>query len=346
MIISLKRRIAFAFLICTAAVSFLGATKTATLSEVIKPDMMQVREGKLYVLERTSIFIYSLKDFRLIKKFGREGEGPREFRARPYGPPMTISFNGNQLVVNSDIKLSYFSLEGDYIKEEKAPPGAVFFSFKNGYLGIGSALGDDNDRYVCFRLFGPDFQNPIMLYQTEISLNRGRQFRVPMNALNYFPIYDDKIFIVNGKKGFVIDCFDFKGKKLYSIEKKNVERVKVTEKYKESTLAWFENHPLYKQIFPLIKDDIRFKEYFPVIKTIVIDKNRLYVVTHQKRGELWQCIVLDLKGKELKRTAVPLQDIEPFTYYPYLCTVEKGNYYALIENQEDETWELHKKTFR
>jgi hypothetical protein len=40
---------------------------------------------------------------------------------------------------------------------------------------------------------------------------------------------------------------------------------------------------------------------------------------------------------------VPLQEAEPYTYYPLLYSIENGKFYALIENQEDETWELHMK---
>lgn len=324
----------------------LKGDKVATLKEVIKPDMMQVKNGKLYVLERTTIFIYSLKDFSLLKKFGREGEGPKEFQARPFGPPMSLSFYSDNLVVNSNNKLSYFKLNGDYVNEEKAPPGAVFYRVKDGYLGIGSAIGENNRPFVCFRLFGLDFQAPKMLYQSEITLGQGIELKVPMNALNYYPIYKDKIFIVEGKKGFVINCFDHKGNKLYDIKKKEYEKTRVTETYKQRTIDWFKNHPTFRAIFPGIKDRIIFKEYFPIIKNIAVDNDVLYVITNNMKHEQWECIIMDLKGKELKRVFVPLQDSEPYTYYPLLCAMEKGKYYALIEDEDEETWELHMKVIK
>jgi hypothetical protein len=317
--------------------------KVAAIKEVVKPDMMVVKNDKLYVLERTSIFIYSLEDFHLIKKFGREGEGPKEFMVRPFGPPMSLSFYEDYLVVNSNNKISYFTLDGDYVNEVKSPPDAVFFRVKQGYLGIGAAMGENNRLYICHRLFNLDFHEPKMLYQSEISLGQGLDFIVPMNALHYYPVYKDKIFIVAGRKGFVIDCFDNTGKKLFSINKKKHEKIKVTEAYKERTLDWFKTHPNFRRIFPQIKGRIKFKEYFPAIKDMAIDNDMLYVITNKRRKEQWECIMMDFKGKELKRTFVPLQESEPYTYYPLLYTIKKGTFYALIENEEEETWELYVK---
>jgi len=318
------------------------AGKVATFGEVIKPDMLQVKNDRLYVLAGTSIFIYSTKDFHLIKKFGREGEGPGEFITRPYGPPMAIGFYSDHLVVNSRNKMSYFTLDGNYVKEEKSPPGSIFYRVEGGYLGIGAAAGADGKAYICFRLFNPNFKEPKMLYETEVFVGEGdMQFLLPMNAVNYYPIYNDQLFIVDGKKGFLIDCFDYTGKKLYSIEKKDHEKIKVTDAYQKSTWNWFNNHYLFKQALDLVKKNLKYKDYFPAIKSLAVDNDRLYAITNKTNKGQWECIIMDLKGKELKRVFVPLQEAEPYTYYPLLYCIEKGKFYALIENEKEETWELY-----
>ena len=341
--ISMIKKHTLLFLVLVIWIPILSAKKVATLQDVVKPDMILSKNDKLYVLERTSIFIYSLKDFRLIKKFGREGEGPMEFRVRPFGPPMTLSFYSDYLVVNSNSKMSYLTLDGKFVNEERCSPNAVFYKIKGGYLSIGAAVGEKNRMHLCYRIHEPDFQSPRVLYQSEITVDQDFKIFVPMNALNYYPITPDKIFIVNGIKGFVIDCFDHSGKKLFFIEKKKYEKIKVTEAYKKQTLAWFKNHSNFKAMFEQVKNKIIFKEYFPAIKTVLIDNNKLYVITNKMKKGLWECIVIDFKGNELNRTHVPMQDSEPFTYYPLLCTLENGTFYSLIENEDDETWELHKK---
>ena len=105
-------------------------SKAVTIKGVVKPDMMIVKNSKLYILEKTTILIYSLKDFSLISKFGREGEGPKEFMARPFGPPMSMSFVDDELVVNSTGKLSYFTGDGTFIKERKSVEKQVLLYFK------------------------------------------------------------------------------------------------------------------------------------------------------------------------------------------------------------------------
>jgi hypothetical protein len=141
----------------------------------------------------------------------------------------------------------------------------------------------------------------------------------------------------------VIDVFDISGNRLYSIENEKYQGVRVTENYKKDTLEWFKTSPLFREIFPLIKKRIIFKEYFPPVKTLLLDKNRLHVITNLKKGDKWECLSLDLKGEIKNKTFVPLQEPEPFTYYPLLCDVDNGFYYALIEDEDGETWQLHRQ---
>jgi hypothetical protein len=72
-----------------------------------------------------------------------------------------------------------------------------------------------------------------------------------------------------------------------------------------------------------------------------VDNDLLYVITNKTRNELWECIVMNLKGKELKRVFVPLPESEPYTYYPLLYSIEKGKFYALMENEDTENWKLN-----
>ena len=52
----------------------------ASLEEVSKPQMMAISENYFLITEGSTIFIYSTKDFSFVKKFGKAGEGPREFK--------------------------------------------------------------------------------------------------------------------------------------------------------------------------------------------------------------------------------------------------------------------------
>ena len=100
--------------------------KIAKLEELIKPDIMFMGNGRMYITEGASIFIYSLKDYKLIKKFGKEGEGPKEFKISPFGAPMLVYPFEDKIFINSNAKISYFTQDGEFIKEVRIPPLLTF----------------------------------------------------------------------------------------------------------------------------------------------------------------------------------------------------------------------------
>lgn len=99
------------------------AEKITTLQEIMRPDMLAVGDERIVITEKTSIYLYSLTELRLIKKFGKEGEGPREFKIIPFGPPMIALPYKGKIYVSSHSKVSVFTNEGEFIREvlEKGP---------------------------------------------------------------------------------------------------------------------------------------------------------------------------------------------------------------------------------
>jgi hypothetical protein len=55
------------------------ASKIATFPDLLKPGRFVVDGKQIFITEGITIRIYSLEDFSLQKKFGKMGEGPREF---------------------------------------------------------------------------------------------------------------------------------------------------------------------------------------------------------------------------------------------------------------------------
>jgi hypothetical protein len=132
-------------------VGILYGTKPVTLSELSRPAIFIVKFDKAYILEKTTIYIHSLKDFKLIKKFGRAGEGPREFKTTDGGKPMSMAFHQNELVVNSLNKFSYFTPDGEFIKEIKVTVDTLLYPIKDRYLGIGPTPTKKNQQVIGFR---------------------------------------------------------------------------------------------------------------------------------------------------------------------------------------------------
>ena len=68
------------------------------------------------------IYVYSLKDFRLIIRFGKKGEGPQEFLNY-----VKLQSYPENIVISSKKKVSFFDKNGDFIKEirSKSPTATV-----------------------------------------------------------------------------------------------------------------------------------------------------------------------------------------------------------------------------
>ncbi|MCK5005091.1 MAG: hypothetical protein KAS21_08380 [Candidatus Aminicenantes bacterium] len=310
------------------------------MEDLVKPSLIIVKNNKLYVLEKTTISIYSIKDMKLINKFGKSGEGPREFMARPYGPPMSMSFVNGELVVNSNNKLSYFNPMGEFLRERKAFANLVLYQVKDNFVAIGPSPDDEEKFRISIRLYSNNLKEMKKLFHTNISVNPRDDFMLPLSAITHNPSYKDLIVIPESNKDFVISIFDHIGKRISKIEKK-FDKVSIPEKFKSDTHEWFKKYSPYKQFYENVKQFIKFKEYFPAIRDLYIADNQLHVITYKRNGELWECVILDMKGNEIKRLFVPLDRYVPFTYYAILYSIDNDKMYSLIEDEDEETWELH-----
>ena len=81
-----------------------------------KPDSITIDDQRLYITDQGTIAVYSLEDFKLKKKFGRQGEGPGEFRILPFDRIcLRISLSHDTILVNSVSRLSFFTEEGKMV---------------------------------------------------------------------------------------------------------------------------------------------------------------------------------------------------------------------------------------
>ncbi|TFG75463.1 MAG: hypothetical protein E4H23_10710, partial [Chrysiogenales bacterium] len=99
--------------------------KIAVLNELTKPETLCMDDSQYYITEGASIFIYSFKDHKFIGKFGKSGEGPREFKSTLAGFGLSVLPMGDHLLINSMDKLSFFKKNGEFIKELKAPTSGI-----------------------------------------------------------------------------------------------------------------------------------------------------------------------------------------------------------------------------
>ena len=324
------------------AFTLLQAEKLAVLEGLIRPGSIQVNGDRLYIVENPAppLLIYSMKDYKLIKKFGKPGEGPRELKANAFGPPMVVNASSEYLLVNSTAKLTYFIRDGVYIKEKKVPSMQLYLEFGDGYINsTGVVIG--KDIFLAVVLADKDFKKGKQLYLSDITVGLNATFNYPNTPFAYsFPRYKDRLYVSSGKMDFVIDVFDTRGTKLYTI-KKDYKNVKVTAEYEAKVKKDMKSDPNFGKFWEYMKKKLSFKSHFPALKTLWADNGRLYAVTHKKKNGKSECIVMDLKGKEIKRVYLPIEDqsiLSSIMYY----TFNNNYFYQLVEDEEEEQWELHR----
>ena len=194
---------------------FIRAEKAAVLKELMKPGGIAVDKEQFYVTEGTTVFIYS-RDYTFKKKFGKKGEGPREFMAYAAVTPMK-----DCLLIGSQGKISYYTKDGVFIKELKASTGTggdMFMPLKDNFAGRGYARADKVG-YFTVNLFDGELKKIKELYRTKATLPQVGKIDI-MKGTFGFKTLDGKVFIPS-LETFAVEILDHTGKPIARIERKD-----------------------------------------------------------------------------------------------------------------------------
>jgi hypothetical protein len=294
-------------------------------------------DTQYYITEGASIFIYSFKDHKLVGKFGKAGEGPREFKSSLAGYNLHVQPMCNHLLINSMDKLSFFKKNGEFIKELKAPtsgmPG-MYKSIGDKFAGLALKAADDQSMAVSINIFNEKLEKEKEISSYKLLQHGSLVFPV---ASPLFEIKNNLIF-VGGEEDFNIRIFNADGKQLSAITRE-YKKIKVTEEYKNGLFEAFKRNPRTKGMIDYLKKIIKFKEYFPAIQLFLIDNDKIYIPTYRKQNGDYELFIYDTDGKFIRQVYLPLKYIDVLQPCPY--TIKNGILYQLIENEENEVWELH-----
>lgn len=307
------------------------ADKIVPLPGLFKPNTFAVDDHQIYIADGTSVCIYSLTDFTLKTKFGREGEGPKEFKRKIY----LVDIQQDYITVNSDGKISFFTKEGKFIKEIETPPQhRRFRPLGKKFTGAG-ALVDNNVLYNAINIYGANLkkEKEIARIQHEFQSGKGTDVFARTQSAG---VCENKL-LVAGQRDFIIDVFDENGKKLYSI-KRELEKINVTQKDKDDVMHFLKTNPETKFYFEMLKP-IKISDRYPAIREIAAADKKFYVITWKKKEGKSQCLIFDLDGKFLKEIFLPLNSMDIADLYP--LAVKNGKLYQLVDNTDTEEWELH-----
>lgn len=315
--------------------------KVAELAKINKPTGIVIGNGNIYISEDTTIYIYDLKTYQYKDKFGKEGEGPGEMKQNPFGGPLLIIPADDRVYITSMGKFSIFDQDGKFLKEYKISPfTGGCYPFGDRFIMISSFRKGENK--LVFAVFFADQdlkkdEKPIIITNFEIGQNAG--FTFPFTFFFPFP-YQDKLYVAPAPEKFNIDVFDAKGKKINTIVKE-YKPIRLPKEYRDKTLNWFKTSPAYKNFFNFFKERIKFRDFFPPVNGIVVMNDKIYVFTYVFKDDLRECIIMDLKGQELKRVFLPIERVYGFDFVPKY-TLDNDIFFILKEDVEEETWELHK----
>lgn len=328
-------------------INLLSARQIATFKNHIMPDMIELDDTRLYITEGFVVFIYSLKDFTLIKKFGKRGEGPGEFKGKP-----RLNVQGDQILINSTAKVSFYTKKGILVKEiNNIVSGRNFQPLGNRYIGYSSLVDQEGVRYSGIYLYDSAFARikSVYRYKSIAQSQDGKGWHLFARTYIKPLICGDKI-IVAGGVGFVVDIFDEQGQKLLAINRK-YQRIRFSDAHQEKVLNLYKTRPSTAPEYDWWKKNIHFPDYFPAIRAVYSADKKIFVRTYREEKEGAEFFIFDIKGRLLKKVFLPIAPSQAKNAYPFMLdstpfVIKNGKLYQLILDEESETWILDAREIR
>lgn len=326
--------------------------KVTEFKEIYKrPALSHIDGEKLYLLNAHdwTVNIYSTKDFQFKVTFGGQGEGPGQFRAIQGFWALK-----EHLVVNSPSKHSYFSRNGELLREVRSPPELIPLQpvgenfITREYTSIeGRGVKGTPDTEMKFVLVGPDFEKKKTLFKKVLNtsytyVNDGTTLkRVATLFSNYcrFRVYKDNIYIgLSTTEGFLFMVFDSNGKKLYKIARPYAKR-KIPDAIKEAIRA---NNMKRKTRPGRPPTVIEFYDHYPAFSDFRVRDDKIYVFLYPEIDKQ-RVLIMDLKGNLLGVSLIPfdVKTLEESSYRVlFRNIIYNGARYFLKDNDLNDSWEL------
>jgi hypothetical protein len=320
----MKKIVLFTFLIFLAGTIF--PAKIVPMDEVLKPFAISIHGDRILITEGAKIYIYSLKNFSLIKKFGQQGEGPGEFKLNR-GGHLQVSIQSGNIIVSSLGRISYFDMDGKYIKERNFKLGDVNPIGKN-FVGRKEIM-ENGKSFTLVVLYNSNMEEIKVLFRFENIVQEGGPIILGKPQLEYTVTKNS--VIIYAEKDFIIRVFDENGNNISTI-RRDYPLIEINDKDKKN---WHDDLRRRYSFYPQIKHRIEFATHFPAVRLVVYDdtQKKIYAITGKKENKKPECFIFDHKGKFLKRT---LLEFKSGKY-----TFHQGKLYQLVENDENEKYELH-----
>jgi len=315
------------------------AGKLATLPGHLVPNALAVSDDYFYITENSTIYVYSLKDFKLVKKFGKKGEGPGEFKGMP-----TLTVCADRLMVNSTGKVSFYTIDGTYLKEfNNIASGHTFNPLGSRFIGRNSLPDKKGQLWATINIYDSSFNKVKEIYRQESITKIGKGWQLFSRTYFKYVVCENKILIA-GDKDFVIEVYDLNGTLLPAI-KLNYQRVKFTEEHAKKVLEYYRTKPDTRDEYDWWEKNIHFPDYFPAIRDIFKADNLIYVRTYKEKKNYHEFFIFTASGKLHRQVFLPIAASQAKLAYPYMrdsapFDIKSGKLYQLITGDDKEECEL------
>jgi hypothetical protein len=293
--------------------------------------------NNLVFLDGFTVHVYSLDRLEPQWSFGGEGDGPDQFRYWPW-----LVLRGDTVIGGDFLKTSWFSLQGELLR---TIPYTEFADFDRDMEMVLIPVGEN---FIRITVDHGSSRRVVRLYDRDL------RFRTTLHeglydwrgALPPYRIDVDSdsrhIVVSDSERGFFLRLFDGDGTLLRTIDNSAaVEPVAITEADRGAYLESVRLHD-DPRLYEHLRQNARFKEFFPLINHVQIDDGRLYVTTERTRDGDHELVVLDLEGRTERTLFLPLVSKSPsrriLRFDPYV--IHEGSLYEMVRAEGTGVYEL------
>jgi len=321
------------------------------LKGIFEPEMIKIDGESLFVVEGANVLECSLKDLRIVRRFGGKGEGPGELKTLDFWYNK-VTILPDRVFVDGFDKIIDFAKDGRLIREIKKPAGIDHvIPVGDGFVAAKLDQFAGGVQYQSLALYdaGLRFRKELCRQVSPIQANGQKTEMIP-DVLN-FAVWEDRVYVEKSREGFVIDVFDAQGARAARIAHPH-EKVRVTEAAKGEALERFKSDPFVKRMgyekFKIYSEFV-WPESMPPITDFDVSDGRIYARTPQTAGDRERWVILDRTGRILGRSDLPRIDTAPLMASLYGVTyyaIHGGKLYFIKDNETTDEWELFVEEIR
>ncbi len=196
------------FLLCSLS---LVPTTRKMLEDLLPPQSLAVDKDKIYFTSGINVSVFSLPDIKLVKHFGKKGEGPGEFLPLSDERPLLLDVESDGIRVTSLRKFSFFTKDGLFVKELKAQNGFSHKPLGKNYIALRFAQ-IDKVFHTIVSVYDKNFSVIKDLHKKKGWFQQGKSIDPTAVKPPLFYAHKGLAFTENGNGN--IDIFDESGKKI------------------------------------------------------------------------------------------------------------------------------------